>query len=278
MCGLLASQHFPVSHLYLFRSMQSGQNSNGSSPLIINLILIKVCGERRSVQIDMWNIFLILRIPKMFPDMLLKIISYLRPFGNLIRVIQQLQIIIKRQYHHGIIINIDSEMGILIYSHSPGMFRLHISPIGRSCPDQQAIPVVILLLHQVFQGPLHAVQHTFPINFRLQIGGIATPFYIFINSLNQGSFLIGFYGILMCSKTRLSLGQAIFIPLRIMQISLMNINKTIHYIACFTLEVKKRIQISPYRIPRHYLHSQFYKCIVITYPDFAIPVSGIKPF
>ena len=128
-------QHLPVGFFdFLFRE-QTGQDSNGGSTVIIDLILIETGRERRAVEIDMRNELAVLFVPQMGADILLQLVAHLCPLLTFGRIVLQLQIIIQSQDHHGIVIDIDSKMGVLVDFDAPRMFGLHIAPVGRRCAD-----------------------------------------------------------------------------------------------------------------------------------------------
>ena len=132
-------------------------------------------------------------------------------------------------------------MSILVDLDAPRMFRLHITPVGCCRTYQQSVLLVILLVEEIFQRPFHPFEDRFAFNLRLQIGRVAAPFYIFINSLDQRSLLIRFHGVLVCRKARFRFRQAIFISTFFSYFRFLDIQETIYNIPGFPLEVKESI-------------------------------------
>ena len=115
--------------------------------MVVDLIFVKILGKRRSVQIDVRYEFLFLLVPQVLSDILGQLILYLSPFALVTFVGCHFQEIIYGKHQHGIIIDINGIMRILINFYSPDMFRLDISPIGCCCSCDQA--VFLVMFHQV---------------------------------------------------------------------------------------------------------------------------------
>ena len=224
----------------------------------------------------MWNELAVLFVPQVCADILLQLVAHLCPLLLFGCIAFQFQIIVQSQDHHGIVVNIDGKMGILVDLDAPRMFRLHIAPVGCCRTDQQSVLLVILLVEEIFQRPFHPFEDRFAFNLRLQIGRVAAPLYIFINSLDQRNLLIRFHGVLVCRKARFRFRQAIFISTFFSYFRFLDIQETIYNIPGFPLEVKESIQIGTDGFVGHDFHGQFDKSIIVAYPDFSISVAGIK--
>jgi hypothetical protein len=68
----------------------------------------------------------------------------------------------------------------------------------------------------------------------------------------------------------------VFISSFIIQIGLIDVDKSIHDITRFPLKMEEGDQIVLYGTVRHYLHGQLDKGIVVANPDLAIAVARIE--
>ena len=132
MCFFYIFQHALIGMCYFFFCKQTSQNGNCCATMIIHLIFIKCFRERRTIQIDVWNKFLTLAVPQMFTDIGHQLFFYTLPFLSIGLVYRNFLKVVNCQHQHGIVVNINGIMRIIINRYSPRVFRLYISPVGGS--------------------------------------------------------------------------------------------------------------------------------------------------
>ena len=112
--------------------------------MVVYLVLVEVGGEWRLVKIDVRNEFLVLFVPQVLTYVLLELVALVGPHLVFLFVRRQFNEIVYRKHEHGIVVNVNCHVAVFVNFNAPGMFGLHIAPVGSGCADNQSVKVVEL--------------------------------------------------------------------------------------------------------------------------------------
>ena len=132
-------EHTLVGVSHLFGCENVGKYSHSGASVIVYLVFVEVGRERRFVEVDVRNEFLIARIPQVATNVLLELVAFLAPEFSLFRILGEFNEIIKGNHQHGVVINVNCEVTVLVDFNAPRVFGLHIAPVGGGSTDNQSV-------------------------------------------------------------------------------------------------------------------------------------------